>query len=306
MTNTPQDENYKAGYVAVIGRPNVGKSTFINAILGQKIAAVSHKPQTTRKQQIGILTLSDAQIVFTDTPGIHRAKHKLGKFMNAEAKVSLEETDLILWLVDGSVMPTREDEIIGDLLKGVTGTPIVIGLNKIDLIRDDALAEHQMAYQSFVSSAVCQPLSAKKRENLDPLLALIIRKIPTGYPFYPEDQLTDVYERDIAADLIREAALHMLRDEVPHSVAVRMDEYTERNETGAYIEATLFVERESQKGIIIGDKGAMIKSISTHARKEIESMSGRKVFLRLRVKVRKNWRNDESTLKLFGFKGKRG
>jgi GTP-binding protein Era len=297
---------FKAGFVAVIGRPNVGKSTLINTLLGQKIAAVSPKAQTTRKQQLGILTLEDAQIVFTDTPGLHAPKNQLGERMNEEAKQALEESDAIVALMDVSTTPQEEDELIGEALKGLKeAPPILLGLNKIDLTTPEKIETQQEAYQILFPNAKTILFSALTGENLGELIETIIELLPEGEPFYPSDQVTDLYEREIAADLIREAALHHLRDEVPHGVAVRMDVYKEREEKGAYIEATLFVERESQKGIVIGAGGEMLKEIGTTARQEIEKMSGRKVFLRLRVKVRKNWRNDENLLQLFGFKGKK-
>jgi GTP-binding protein Era len=296
---------YKAGFVSVVGRPNVGKSTLINAIIGQKIAAVSPRPQTTRKQQLGILTQDNAQIIFTDTPGIHQAKHKLGQFMNDEAVHSLEDSDIILFVTDVSVVPQGEDLIIADILEKVDDRiPIVMVLNKVDLVEEKELLNQIENYNGLLQQVEVISVSASELKNLPELASRIIELLPENPPFYPEDQVTDFYERDIAADLIRETALIILRDEIPHGIAVRIDEFTERGDTGAYIEATLFVERDSQKGIVIGEGGKMIKRISTAAREEIERMSNRKVFLRLRVKVRKNWRNDENTLRLFGFKGK--
>jgi GTP-binding protein Era len=283
----------------------VGKSTLINALLGQKVAAVSPRPQTTRRQQLGILTLDDAQIIFTDTPGIHHPKHKLGNYMNEEAIIAIEDCDLVLFLVDVSVEPHSEDKLIADTLKELKRrVPVIMGLNKVDLVDENALEDRIIDYQALVPQAHLITLSATLLENLPLLLDAVIENLPQSPPFYPLDQITDRYERDIAADLIREAALNILRDEVPHGIAIRIDEFTERGDTGAYIEATMFVERDSQKGIAIGDGGKMIKRISTAARLEIERMSGRKVFLRLRVKVRKNWRNDDRSLRLFGFRGK--
>ena len=289
----------------MVGRPNVGKSTLINAVLGQKIAAVSPRPQTTRKQQLGILTREDAQIIFTDTPGIHQPKHKVGRFMNSEAIQSLEDSDAILFLVDVSVNPHEEDQMIAGILEKVDERiPIVMVLNKVDLLEIDNLPAQTELYKEILPKAEVISISAIGQDNVPELVKRILALLPENPPFYPEDQITDYYERDIAADLIREAALIILRDEIPHGIAVRIDQYNERGDKGAYIEGTLFVERDSQKGIVIGEGGKMIKQISTKARQEIERMSGRKVFLRLRVKVRKNWRNDENTLRLFGFKGK--
>lgn len=298
-------DNHKAGFVAVIGRPNVGKSTLINSILEQKIAAVSPKPQTTRRQQLGILTLENAQIIFTDTPGIHEARHKLGSRMNDEAILALEDSDSILFMVDAAVPPHSEDRDIADLLHKLSqNVPVILALNKIDLINQETHNQRISEYQEMFPMAALLSISAATKDNLDTLIAEIIRTLPENPQFFDQDQITDLYERDIAADMIREAALIILHAEVPHGIAVRIDEYTERGNKGGYIEATIFVERESQKGIVVGEGGKMIKKVSTHARKEIEAMSGRKVFLRIRVKVRKNWRNDDSSLNLFGFQKK--
>jgi len=298
---------FRSAFVAIIGRPNVGKSTLVNALLGQKIAAVSPKPQTTRKRQLGILTTESAQLVFVDTPGMHSPRHKLGRFLNQEAEESLEGVDVILWLVDASARPTDEDKQIASLLNRTPRrTPLVLAANKMDLVPAEALTARLEAYQaSLKKEAQVISISATQNQNLDQLLELLISLSPFRPPEFEEEQVTDSYERDIAADLIREACLHQLREEVPHGVGVRVDEFTERENGMLYIAATIFVERNSQKGIVIGEGGKMLKAIGSAARKEIEEMGGRKVFLELRVKVLKDWRNDESAMKRFGYKIKR-
>lgn len=292
---------YKSGFVAVMGRPNVGKSTLVNALLGQKIAAVSPRPQTTRKHQLGILTVENAQIVFVDTPGVHRPRHKLGERMNEEAQDALEHCELILFLVDASQPPTDEDQLLASRITSLrfTGRTMLV-LNKIDLLPGSTaqeLKERQAVFHTLLPQADVFAISATRGDNRAALLAAMLERLPEGEPFYPEEQITDMFERDIAGELIREAALLLLREEIPHGIAVRVDEFTERGDTGAYIFATVIVERESHKPIVIGQGGGMLKKIGSAARKEIEAMSGRKVFLELRVKVRKNWREDERAVR---------
>jgi GTP-binding protein Era len=279
---------YKAGFVAVMGCPNVGKSTLINALIGQKIAAVSPRPQTTRKRQLGILTLDDAQIIFVDTPGVHTPQHKLGEAMNREAAETLEGCDVALLLVDVSRPPQPEDLLLVKLLQDLKH-PIstILVLNKADLVDPEDLPTSATAYEALIPEATPVTISASNHANLDVLMEVILERLETGEPYYPLDQITDLYEREIAADLIREAALTILHDEVPHGIAIRIDQYKERGEHGAYIEATLFVERDSHKPIVIGKGGQMLKRIGKLAREKIELMSGRKVYLRLRIKVQK-------------------
>jgi len=296
--------DFRTGYIAILGRPNVGKSTLVNALLKQKIAAVSPKPQTTRKRQLGILTTDKYQLVFVDTPGMHNPRHKLGKFLNQEAEEALQGVDVVLWLVDGALRPTDEDKQIGLLLNRLPRrTPLLLVANKMDLVSAEALTRNLEAYQASVKKeAEVISISAAENRNLEQLIELLVSLSPFRPPEFDEEQVTDAFERDLAADLIREACLNKLRDEVPHGVGVRVDEFKERENGMVYIGATVFVERESQKGIVIGEGGQMLKAIGSAARREIEEMGGRPVFLELRVKVLKDWRNDENALQRFGYR----
>jgi GTP-binding protein Era len=298
--------DFRSGFIAILGKPNVGKSTLVNALLGQKIAAVSPRPQTTRRRQLGILTLPEAQLVFVDTPGVHVPRHKLGQFFNQEAEEALDGVDVVLFLVDASVEPDDEDKLAASLFWSLRRRPeLILGLNKIDRVPAAAVDLVQSMYQALVPEALALVFSAATRQGLKELLEALTARLPVRPAEFPEEQITDLYEREIAVELIREAALVFLQQEVPHALAVRLDEFSERENGNAYIAATLLVERDSQKGIVIGEGGAMLRKIGSAARKEIEVMSGRKIFLDLRVKVDKDWRDDENALRRLGYKIKR-
>lgn len=296
------DNGFRSGFVALVGCPNVGKSTLMNRILRQKIAAVSPRPQTTRRRQLGILTTDHAQMIFMDTPGVHRPLHRLGKYMNDAALAVLTDADVILWLVDASRLPNDEDRYLAENMAQVAKLPpVILVLNKMDQVKPNQLDERRNVYQQLLPQGTPMSISALSGDGCGELLDEIKARLPEGPLYYEDDQITDLYEREIAVDLIRETALNYLREEVPHSMAVRIDTYEDRGEEGAYIAATLFVERDSHKGIVIGKGGSMLKKIGTGARREIESMTDRKVYLELRVKVSKNWRNDPDMLRQLGY-----
>ncbi len=293
----------KSGFIAIIGKPNAGKSTLLNAIVGEKVSIVSPKPQTTRNKIVGILNEKDCQIVFVDTPGIHKAKNKLGTYMVNVAERTLNEVDVVLWLVEPSTFIGAGEQHIVQQLGKVT-TPVVLVINKADTVKKEDILPCIAKYNEVYQFADIVPVSARTGENTDELLKVIMKYLPYGPQFYDEDTITDQPERQIVAELIREKALHCLNEEIPHGIAVVIDSFKERrNARGPItdIDATIICERDSHKGIIIGKGGAAIKEVGTQARKDLEVLLGKKVFLDLQVKVRKNWRRDLNQIRRFGY-----
>lgn len=295
-------EPFRSGFVAVVGRPNVGKSTLLNALLGQKIAIVSPRPQTTRRKQLGILTNDNAQLIFIDTPGIHRPKQALDKTMLAIATDAITDADVILWVVDASEPPTSEDKRIAEMLtKQAADTPVVLALNKSDRLRPDKVVPITDAFRALVPKADWMLTIATKGDNLDKVLEFLLSHLPEGPQYYAPEDITDFNLRDIAGELIREAALAELRDEVPHGIAVEIEEFKEPPGKAAHISATIYVERDSHKGIVIGAKGEMLKKIASKARKEIEVQLDGPAFLEVYVKVRPNWRESDREVRSLGY-----
>ncbi|WP_147802940.1 GTPase Era [Alkalicoccus halolimnae] len=295
------NENYKSGFVALIGRPNVGKSTLLNQLLGQKIAIMSDKPQTTRNRVQGVYTEERGQIVFIDTPGIHKPKHRLGDFMSKVAQTTLREVDLVLFLVDAKEGKGAGDNFIIERLKGVD-TPVFLILNKIDEIHPDELLPLIASYQKEFNFDEVIPVSALEGNNVPTLVDQAFNRLEDGPQFYPDDHITDHPERFLMSEMIREKALHLTREEIPHSLAVEIEQIKPReNSDTVYVGAVIVVERSSQKGIIIGRQGKMLKEIGQLAREDIQNMLGTKIFLELWVKVEKDWRNKPKYLKEFGY-----
>ena len=295
------NKGYKSGFVSIIGRPNVGKSTFLNRIIGQKIAIMSDKPQTTRNKIQGVYTENDAQVIFIDTPGIHKPKHKLGDFMVKMAQTTLKEVDIVLFMVNAVEGFGRGEEFIIEKLKE-TKQPVFLVINKIDQLHPEQLLELIDQYRKLHEFAEIVPISALDGNNVDALIGTIKKYLPEGPQYYPDNQVTDHPERFIIAELIREKVLHLTREEVPHSVAVVIDAIQKREGGAVYINATIVVERASQKGIIIGKQGKMLKEVGKRARFDIEALLGSKVFLEVWVKVQKDWRNKMSQLRDLGFR----
>lgn len=295
-------EGFQSGFIALIGRPNVGKSTLLNHVLGQKVAIMSDKPQTTRNQIRGILTKTDAQMIFLDTPGIHKPKSRLGDWMVKTARDTFDEVDVVLFLVDAKEGAGPGDEYIMELLRNVR-TPVFLVVNKIDQVHPDSLLPLIDHYRNRFSFREVVPISALHGNNTSTLLELIQKELPQGPPYYPEDFVTDHPERFIVGELIREKVLHLTREEIPHSVAVVVEAmFREDGSDVVTIHATIITERASQKGILIGKQGSMLKEVGRRAREEIQRLLGSKVYLELWVKVKKDWRNADFYLRQFGYR----
>lgn len=291
--------DYKSGFVTLIGRPNVGKSTLMNRLIGQKIAITSNKPQTTRNRIQTVLTTEEGQIVFVDTPGIHKAKNKLGEYMVNVAERTLNEVDVVLWLVEPlDFIGAGEKHIVQQLQK--VKTPVILVINKVDMVKRDEVFGFIDSYRKIYDFAEIVPVSARSGENTDELVSTVMKYLPYGPQFYDEDTITDQPERQIVAEIIREKALHSLNEEIPHGIAVAIDKMTYSKKL-VEIDATIICERDSHKGIIIGKQGSMLKKIGSTARFEIEKFLEQKVNLKLWVKVKKDWRDSDFLIKNFGY-----
>lgn len=295
------EQKFKSGFVSIIGRPNVGKSTFMNKVLGQKIAIMSDKPQTTRNKIQGVYTTDESQMIFIDTPGIHKPKHQLGEHMMKVARNTLRETEVILFLVNVSEEIGRGDEFIIEMLQN-TKTPIVLVMNKIDLVHPDKLIQQIEVYKDKLNFSDIVPISALQGNNIDTLLEVIDGYLPEGPMYYPADRVTDHPEHFIVSELIREKALHLTSQEIPHAIGVDIDKMKADERGTVHVSATIYVERESQKGMVIGKNGKMLKEIGKLARVDIENLLGSKVFLEVWIKVQKDWRNKSQFIRSLGYK----
>ncbi len=294
-------KTFKSGYVAIVGKPNVGKSTLINDFLGCKLSIVTPKPQTTRKKIMGVLTKEEYQIVFYDTPGIMEPKYELQKYMVKKAYEAIEDADVILMMAEPFEPPAEKDKDFFEKLSHLN-IPVILAINKIDLVEKDSLIPILSAYDQRFKFAEIVPISALKGTNLDLMLNLVVKYLPEGEPFYPEDYMTDYNERFLASEIIREKVFESYGEEIPYSTTVEIEEFKEREAGKDFIKAIIFVERDSQKGIIIGENGKAIKRVGVIAREEIEKQTGRKVYLELWVKVMEKWRKDKSKLYKLGYK----
>lgn len=299
-----QKTDFRSGFVALIGKPNVGKSTLLNRLLGQPIAGVSAKPQTTRRRQLGILTTETYQIIFVDTPGLTNARDKLARSINAEVDFALKDSDLLLLLVDASNPADEMDERLLSAIQTLkTPPPILIAFNKTDRLNKAAFGQLSGLYREKLPEARALQISAGDGTGVKAMLQEIVEMLPQGPQYYPEEQVTGDFERDIAAEMIRAVCMELLTDEIPYAIATQVQSYKERENGTLFIEAEIFVERDNQKAIVIGNKGQMIREIGTKAREKLEQSTGQKVFLDLVVKVKKNWKNDPEFLKQIGIAG---
>lgn len=302
MVKIERNSKHYAGFAAIVGRPNAGKSTLVNGLIGEKIAIMSERPQTTRNKIMCVMNTENAQIMFLDTPGIHKPKHKLGEFMVSAAESALQEVDVVLFVVDVSERKGPGEEYIVKLLRKLD-TPVILVANKVDKLRDRSrLLERLDEYSKLMDFAAVMPLSALKDKDFSALAAEITKYLPEGPAYFPDDVITDQPERVLAAEMVREKALRLTRDEVPHAVAVDVEEFKDRDDGNVFIRAVIYVERDSQKGIVIGRGGAMLKQIGLEARKDIEDLLGCKVYLDLWVKVKSDWRNKDSELRKLGYR----
>lgn len=296
-------EGHKSGLVAVAGRPNVGKSTLLNQVMRQKIAIVSPRPQTTRTNQLGILTRPEFQIIFVDTPGLMKPRHKLDEFMVSSAEESVRDADVVLWLVDASEPPGAGDAAIAETMSGLPeDVTIIMAMNKSDLLAPDEVLERTEAYSQLLPGAKWLLISALNGDGLEALLDMLIAALTEGPRYYPADQTTDTFVRDLAAEFIREQIYLQMREEIPYGAAVKVGEYKERENGVIYIRADIFVERDNHKKMIIGAKGSQLRRIGAAARSEIERLVGSRVYLELWVRVEQNWRKDEQSLKRLGYR----
>lgn len=294
-------DNFKSGFVAIIGRPNVGKSTLMNHLIGQKIAITSKKPQTTRNRIQTVYTCEDGQIVFLDTPGIHKAKNKLGEYMVNVAEQTLRDVDVVMWLVEPTTFIGAGEKHIAEQLEK-TSLPVILVINKVDTVKKEEILQVIDTYRKLYDFAEIIPVSALRGQNTDDIIQSLFKYMTYGPMFYDEDTVTDQPQRQIVAEVIREKALHALDEEIPHGIAVTIEKMRKRKgQKIVDIEATIICERDSHKGIIIGKQGAMLKKIGSNARYEIEKMLEEKVNLRIWVKVRKDWRDSDTLMKNFGY-----
>ena len=291
---------HKSGFVSIIGRPNVGKSTFVNRVIGHKIAIMSDKAQTTRNKIQGVMTRDDAQIIFIDTPGIHKPKHKLGDYMMRVAKNTLSEIDAIMFMVNVNEDIGRGDEYIMEMLKNVK-TPIFLVLNKIDLVHPDTLMPKIEQYQSYMDFTDIIPISALEGLNVNHFIDVLKSYLPEGPKYYPDNQISDHPEQFVVSEIIREKILHLTSEEIPHAIGVNVDRMIKEDEDKVRIEATIYVERDSQKGIVIGKGGKKLKEVGKRARRDIEMLLGSKVYLELWVKVQRDWRNKVNFIRQIGY-----